>query len=425
MSTHPLIHTLKNLRGNARGIVYTEALWGIPFNLYAPYVSIYMISLGLTDSQVGLITTISLVFQIFTAAMSGIITDRLGRKRTTLIFDLISWSVACLIWASAQNFAYFVLAAAVNSAWRIPSNSWLCLLVEDTDPNLLVDIYSWIYMAGMIAAFFAPLAGLLINTFSLVPTMRGLYLFAFVMMTSKFIATNIMVTETQRGQQRMEETKHQPITAMLAEYKHVFKLLFSSKATLYTIGIMLVLGISNMISSTFWAIIVTERLHVPAQDFSLYYVLRSIVMILFFFLVMPRIRRLKFERPMLIGLAGLVASQLILITIPAQSYLLLVLSTFMEACSLAAVNTLTDILVAVTVNEAERARIMAVIYVVIILLTSPFGWISGILSDANKTLPFVLRIALIAVGGLLVFLTSRLSNASPNGTLKPSVESEA
>jgi len=48
MFKHPLIHTLKNLRGNARACVYTEPLWGIPFNLYSPYISVYMIALGMT-----------------------------------------------------------------------------------------------------------------------------------------------------------------------------------------------------------------------------------------------------------------------------------------------------------------------------------------------------------------------------------------
>ena len=190
MAAHSLVTSLKNLRGNARGCVYTEALWGIPNNLYAPYVSIYMLALGLSDVQIGLITSIGLVFQIVTTLLSGAITDKLGRKRTTLIFDLISWSVPCLIWAVAQNFTYFVVAAIVNSIWRVTANSWQCLLVEDTDPGLLVDIWSWIYIAGLIAAFVSPITGLLIDHYSLVPTMRGLYILSFVMMTAKFLIMN-------------------------------------------------------------------------------------------------------------------------------------------------------------------------------------------------------------------------------------------
>ena len=70
MKNHSLFATLRSLRGNPRGCVYFEPLWGIPFNLYAPYVSIYMIALGMSEKQIGLIVSISWVFQIFLALIS-------------------------------------------------------------------------------------------------------------------------------------------------------------------------------------------------------------------------------------------------------------------------------------------------------------------------------------------------------------------
>jgi len=34
LNNHSLITTLKSLRGNPRGCVYTEPIWGIPFENY-------------------------------------------------------------------------------------------------------------------------------------------------------------------------------------------------------------------------------------------------------------------------------------------------------------------------------------------------------------------------------------------------------
>src|SRR5690606_27370498 len=166
---HPMVDTLLNLEGNPRACVYTEPLWGIPFNLYAPYVSIYMYSLGVNDVQIGLITSIGMVFQIVFALLGGAITDKLGRKRTTFIFDIISWSIPCLIWAFAQNFTYFLIAAIINSVWRVTANSWMCLLVEDAKEEQLVHIYAWVHIAGLLAAFFAPIAGIFVGKFEVVP----------------------------------------------------------------------------------------------------------------------------------------------------------------------------------------------------------------------------------------------------------------
>ena len=407
MPEHSLITTLKNLRGNARGCVYTEALWGIPFNLYAPYVSIYMLALGLSDVQIGSITSIGMVFQIFTTLLSGAITDKLGRKRTTLVFDLISWSVPCLIWAIAQDFTYFLVAAIVNSIWRVTATSWQCLLVEDTEPRQLVDIWSWIYIGGLVAAFVSPVTGLLIDHYSLVPTMRGLYFLSFVMMTAKFLIMNGMVSETRQGVVRMKETRTQPLFAIVRESRAVLKQVFSTPATLFTAALMILLNICWLTKGTFWSILVTEKLGIPAEHLVIFTFARSIIMLLFFFVVMPRLRHMDVRKPLIWGCLGLVVSQIILISIPSQDYVLLMLATVLEAVFTPLATALLDTLAVLTVDAKERARIMAILSVVMIIFTSPFGWIGGQLSQLNRSLPFVLNIVLFAMCGLLAFVATR------------------
>ena len=409
MRNHSLITTLKSLTGNPRGCVYTEPLWGIPYNLYAPYVSVYMVALGLSDKQIGLIVSISWGVQIVLALLSGVITDKLGRRRTTLIFDILGWGVPALISALAQNFWYFLAAGVINSIWRITHNSWTCLLVEDADPSQLVDIYTWIYIANIIVGFVAPLAGVLIGAFSLVTTMRGLYIFAAIMFTLKAVITYRMTRETVQGQVRLHETRHQSVLSVLGEYKGVFLTLLHTPQTLYTAGIMLAITISSMISGSFWAIIVTEKLHIPAQSLAAFPFVKSAVMLFFFFVVMPRISKMHFQLPMVVGFLGYVASQVLLISAPDQNYFVLVVSVLLEACCFAAVNPLVDKMIVLTIDPKERARIQSILYVGIILLTSPFGWIAGTLSELNKGLPFVLNIALYTIGAMLAYLAGKSS----------------
>jgi MFS family permease len=316
---HPFIRTLLSLKGNARGCVFTEPLWGIPHNLYAPYISVYMLALGLTDSQIGLLASIGLIFQVFTALLSGAITDKMGRKRATLIFDILSWSVPTLIWAIAQNFYYFLIAAIINSLWRLTMNSWSCLLVEDTDPEMLVDIYSLIYISGQVVAFFAPLAGLLINQYGLVPAVRLVFL-SLIMMTAKFIATNSMVEETRVGKIRMQETSNQNLFSMLREYRGVVRQVLQTPATLITLGLMLVISIFYTVNGAFWAILATEHIHIPNEHLALFPFARSAIMLLVFFLVMPRLRGMNFRTPMLLGYASFIVAQLLLINAPEKSY---------------------------------------------------------------------------------------------------------
>jgi hypothetical protein len=50
---------------------------------------------------------------------------------------------------------------------------------------------------------------------------------------------------------------------------------------------------------------------------------------------------------------------------------------------------------------------MAILYVLMIVFTTPFGWIAGELSTFNRSLPFVLNIALFAISGVLTFIATR------------------
>ncbi|MCP4143394.1 MAG: MFS transporter [Chloroflexi bacterium] len=409
MKKHTLINTLLTLTGNPRACVYAEPLWGIPFNLYTPYVSVYMLALGLADTEIGLIVSISWGFQVILALLSGAITDKMGRRLTTLIFDILAWSVPALISAVAQNFWYFLAAAIINSIWRITHNSWTCLLVEDAEKEQLVDIFTWIHIAVQLVGLAAPVAGIIIGIYSLVPTMRGLYIFATIMFTIKAVVTYLLTEETEQGKVRLEETRQQSVFQILSEYKGVVRDILHMPKTLFTAAIMVIISITQIITGSFWAIILTEKLHIPNQHLAFFPFIRSAIILIFFFALMPRIAKLHFKTPMIIGFLGYVLSQVLLITAPELGYGFLITSSFLEACSFAVVSPLIDQMVVLTIEAKERARIQSILYVGIILITAPFGWIAGQLSEINKGFPFVLNIGLFTIGAFLAYFAGQVS----------------
>jgi len=399
-----LISTLVNLKGNPRATVFTEPLWGIPFNLYSPYASIFMLALGVNDAQIGAIASLSMFLQTVFALLSGPITDRLGRRKTTFYFDMLSWSIPTIIWAFAQDIRYFILAAIVNATWRITMNSWTCLLVEDADSDQLVHIWTWIYIAGLLSAFFAPLAGVLINATGLVSGVRLLYIFAFLFMTLKFFLLFKYSKETQQGLSRLEEARDHKLLNQLQEYWGVLMRLFRTPQLLVILGMMVVISITRLVDGTFWSIIVTERLGIPVEDLAWFPFARSILLLILFFTLSARMNIRNFRTPMLLGLAGYIGSKIMLVTMPAGSYILLLISVLIDAFSFAIFGPLMDSLVVVAIPAEERARINAIIAVVVIITTSPFGWVAGQLSEVNRTFPFILNMFLYMLGmGLVVY----------------------
>jgi MFS family permease len=176
---------------------------------------------------------------------------------------------------------------------------------------------------------------------------------------------------------------------------------------------MLIISISNLISGSFWSIIVTEKLHIPAQNLAIFPFVRSAIILGFFFIVTPQINKLHFKLPMIVGFLGFIASQILLITAPVQNYAVLLLSVFLEACSFAVVNPLVDRMTVLTIDAKERARILSIIFVGVILFSSPFGWIAGTLSGINKDLPFLLNIGLFVIGAILAYSAGQHSLREP------------
>ena len=407
---HPLFQTLRELKGNPRITVLTEVMFGIPFNLFSPFASVYMLALGVTDKQIGSIASLGLVIQIFTALLSGAIVDKFGRRLTLMVCDVLCWSVPCLIWAMAQDWRYFIAAALMNSLWRISHTAWTCLMVEDAEERHLIHIWTWIMIFAVCSAFIAPLGGWFVDRFGLVPAVRGLYIFGFVVLTAKFVVLYIYSHETVRGVQRMEETRHRSLVSLLSEYRSVFNQLLHSRPILAALSLMVITNIYTTISNSFWSVLFTSKLGFVDSEISTYVAVRSIVMTLCFFLIGPRLTNLRrFRLPLWLGFLAAFLSQLLLVVMPPRAIPLLVASVILEGLAASLVSPMTESLLAVSMESDERARVSAMVYVTLIVLISPFGWIAGQLSALDRSLPFALNMFLFALGIVLVWIIGRPS----------------
>jgi hypothetical protein len=171
------------------------------------------------------------------------------------------------------------------------------------------------------------------------------------------------------------------------------------------------MSIYQVVNSAFWAVLVTEKLHIPSEHIAIYPFVRALVMLTAFFTFSARLTTHNYQRPVAFGFTGFIASQALLVLMPEQNYLLLGLSAVLEALAAAMIGPMIESLLVVTMDPAERARITAIIYMIVLLCTSPFGWIAGQLSSVNRALPFVFNIGLFLAGMGLVWLAGRIQGA--------------
>lgn len=398
---HPLIKTLTELEGNTKASVLTEPMWGLSMNLCLPYASVFMLSFGMSDSQVGIIASIYMFSQTIFAFLSGAIIDRYGRRWSTAVFDFLSWSIPSLIWAFSQGFWYFAVAALFNGMMRITTVSWNCLLVEDAPKDKITHIYSWVIIAGNLSALFAPISSILVSRLTLIPAIRILYINAFVMMTLKVIILYRFTTETGIGKIRQEAVKGMTWGQMLSGYKGAVLRILKSPGTIFAIVISVLVEVTMMINTTFWQIIASRSIGVPDTLLPIFPMIKNVMAIILFFTVLSRIRQSNLKAPLFGGFVSAIISAILLVSVPGINvfgYALLVLSLLFESLGYATLSTLRESLVAIHVNPEDRSRIMALLQTAVMLISVPFGYIGGVLSDMNRSLPFMLNIGLLVLG---------------------------
>lgn len=402
LGKHPLIELLKNNKGNPRTLILMEPLWGIPYNLIAPFATLYMYTQGITDVQIGLILSVAMFIQVFFSFFGGIITDKLGRKFTTMMGDFFGWCVACLVWAVSGNFWFFLIAVLFNSFEQINQTAWYCLLIEDADPKDLLGIYTWANIGGLVAIFFAPISGLLINSFTVVPVVRVLYIVFAVNMLIKVFITYRHCNETRQGKIRMAETRDASVLQMLYEYKDLIPKVLMNKEIMKVVTVSVILHITNLVSSNFFSLYVTQRLGIADRYLAFFPILNAAVMLIFMIGVQHRLEAIKFRIPMWIGLVLYAACSILLILTPIGSLPFIIIYVFVGAVAGALVMPRKDALLQLNINPKERARINSLIMSVTIAFASPFGYFTGWLSSLDRRLPFVFTFTILIAAIIIV-----------------------
>jgi len=378
------------IKGNAKACLIFEPMWVIPFSMFSTYASVYMLELGVKETQIGLITSIGLALQIFTSFISGHLTDSLGRRKALLIFDLLSWSVASLIWAISKNFWYFLIAAIVNSFQKVPNTAWYCLLVEDTDPKDRSAIFTVLQIISVIAGFFAPLGGLLVNRFTLIPAVRIMYLIAFASMTTMFFMRNKFTYETEISIKKRSENTRINFIESLKEYKEVTKEIFTNKALLILFSIYILNNFQMTMGRTYLSIYLVDALKLNKALISIFPAISSIAMLLLLFLVMPRFKEENSNRYMVVGFIASMLASLILVSTPPHNVVWVTISTIMTAIGSMLANPYLEATMANSIADDDRAKILAILTVLILVFVSPSGIVGGWTYTINPRIPFLL-----------------------------------
>jgi MFS family permease len=411
---HPsILHTIRTLKGNERACLWTEPLWGIPYNLFIPFASVYMAGIGLTPVLIGVISTITMVSQVIWALLGGVLTDKFGRRLTTLVFDFIAWVLPAFLWMVAQDYRYFIAAAIFNGAMRVTESSWTLLLMEDTPEDKLIRIFSIIQIMAHIAGFFAPVAYFFVRRYQMVPTVRWLFGFFFVSMVIKIVLVYVMSRETSVGLRRIEESRGKGILHRLWDSRRVLFTMLKSRRIVLTIAFIACFTGLRGICDMFWPLLVTGKLGIAAENLSVFSTIKTLLMLASYVFLVPRLNLKRFRNPVGLGLALFMIQAVCMLLMPGGVFGFVLATVLLEGAALSLLIPFSSGLQMVNIDREERARMLGFFYAISMLVTSPLSTIAGVLAEFNPALPFAMILCLAAIAFLIVRTLWKLDQAAP------------
>jgi MFS family permease len=412
------LRALADLPRNARNLILMEPLWGVFGTVVLYYAPLYMRSVGLTSPQIGLLGSLTLALSFVFQALAAPITNRLGRKRTTLIGDLVSWTIPMFVWATAHSFAAFAVAAALSASGRIVAVSWSLLLIEDVEERQRARVFGIINLTVTVCGLLTPLVGLLIARSGVEATMRGFYALGGVGMTVMFLWRNAISQETRSGEAAMAQ--HRDL-GLIQSVRHALDMVATlrSHPGLQSMTVFYLLTVFIEQLSLFQILFLGETLKFSAQTLSFVPVVGVAVVVGLYWFGLPRLAALALGRTLVLtralGLLGAAA----LLLVPAGHVALMLVVVGIIGGATFLTQTYRDAALFARLPTHGTADLYSAVQTLTLLCSIPAAGLAGALFAVSPHSLFVLIAALSVLLLVLAVWLSRRESGARGGETKP------
>ncbi len=108
------------LRPATIGSAYYGFFWPM-VAMYAPYLNVYLLELGFSGTQIGVLAAVFPLFALVVAPTLSALADRRGWRLRLLQISLAGWAAVLLVYPFLTSFTAFLLLVIVESTMRSPS----------------------------------------------------------------------------------------------------------------------------------------------------------------------------------------------------------------------------------------------------------------------------------------------------------------
>ena len=395
------------VRGNARVIVVTEGVAAINFKWYATYLSVYMIALGTSEQQVGLLASALVFTQAVSTLLGGYFADRFGRKRVLFVGDIICWGVPIFLYAIARNPWYFLAGRLINGFVYVVAPSFECLFVEDVPVEHRTAVFGMLQLLVAGASLLSPVAGYLVANLGIVLAGRLIMATCTVMAIGIAIARQFTLRETSMGRERMLAVGGLPLSAIGREYLAAVQGMIADWRVRTFLAVRILVSFTTLMWTTYAAIYMTDGngIGLPESLIALLPFASALATIGMILLAAGRMRSHRALSSLIIGQVLWLVAALAFVASPPKTIWFAVLWAVVGAISLALFQPANQSTWANIVGDRQRALVFSAGSALTALCALPAGPLAGALYPLSPRAPFVLGIGLqVAALGLILAL---------------------
>lgn len=392
----------QGINPNVGWLLSSEILWSVPTTWTKTYAPLFMAALGLSPVQIGGVASLALIVQMLVSPFGGYAADRFGRKRVLVFTDAFCWVLPMAIWMFAQNFWFFVVAAVLNGIGALVGPSWICLLVEDTEPSRRTTVFAWFRLVVLGAGLFAPIVGLIMSKNSVVVGSRIIYGIALLSMLVMLSIRAAKIKETSVGSRLSIETRGMRVREYFGGYRQVF----SQSIRQHTLIVLFFLGMINYAYLAIWdnfsALYMTHQqgLDLSPALVAAWPTFSSAIMILILIMGVPRIKH-RLAQWLTVSSASLCLGILLFVLAKPGSYVSLAIAAVLIGVGLALINPVRDTFLANVLDDNKRATVLAAMNSLGLMFVVPLTPLAGKMFEYNPRAPLLMLLGMLALGIIL------------------------
>ena len=416
----PLVKNYRLLKGNTKITVQFELIFSVANTLCTFYFSLYMKARGLSDANIGVLMAIGYISGMVCALFAGEIINRLGRKRSTYIFEYLTWSISSIIYIFADSFWLFALGKLVSGLQQISSVAWTFMVMEDAEHDECLAAFNLLNIMHTSSGIITPIGGVVVARLGLIKAEQYFFIFAAICFTIEMFFRNLCYTETSVGKKIMSEYREKRGSPFdLSKGLTGFSTIVKNPLVLTSVGVVVLYNMTFPLSSRtslYLNVYMTDVLGIDSASVSVVGGVMAAVMLLCGLMLVPYINRYVHGMRQIVSMLGVgfliqMPFQLMMIFAPHKSRVFACMAIAVYAVGWSCVQTYLDVLMAQSTKDLhlERGNVYATMNLLISAASMAMAFLSGFLYQMKPTLLFwtcVVLLGLCLIDLSFVFMLS-------------------